>query len=310
MQILTTISKYLLLAILSVSLLLAWDNSNIEITGSNFTEADDISYFTPANSIWSSMSSEFKLDHRVQSSQVQAEISKLLADQQKLYSILQAATPYIYFIYQQTQVHGLPAELALIPIIESEFNPNDHSNKGATGLWQLMAQTARELGVKQHSGYDGRRDVIASTEAALSYFDDLGNNFKGDWYLALAAYNCGQGRVQSAVRRTGSHNFWNLRLPQETKYYVPKLLAVAEIIENPEKYGVQLPPIDNEPYFTELNIKKPVNMERVAKVSGINIKTLKKLNPDYNHGIIPKKGKYKLLVPVNKAPAVKASLSA
>jgi membrane-bound lytic murein transglycosylase D len=130
--------------------------------------------------------------------------------------------------------------------------------------------------------------------------------------LAIAAYNCGQVRVKSAIRKTGTESFWNLPLPQETKYYVPRLLAVAAIIKNPEKYGVELPQVSNEPFFEELKVSKPVNLEHVAKSTGVNIETLNKLNPDYTHGSKPvSKAEVKtLLVPVDKVPAVKAHLEA
>jgi len=319
MQVLTNLSKYVLLAVLSCSFLIIWHGGNTDITDSGpiitetATRANNANdnrpvVAKPENSIWATLRREFILDHRTQSAQVQAEIRKLLADQGKLYSILKAAGPYIYFIHQQTRARGLPAEIALIPVIESEFNPNDRSSKGATGLWQLMLGTARELGVKVRSGYDGRRNVIASTRAALAYFKDLGVYFNGNWYLAIAAYNCGQGKVNSAQRRTGSKNFWNLPLPQETKFYVPKLLAVAAIVENPKKYGMQLPPINNEPYFTEVKVQKAVSMAQVAKSSGININTLHKLNPDYHHTKVLKKGSDTLLVPVKKIPEVKAQI--
>ena len=245
------------------------------------------------------MGSELNLDHRAQSAQVQAEIRKLLADRGKLYSILKAAAPYIYFIHKQTQKRGLPAEAALIPVIESEFNPDDRSTRGATGLWQLMPGTAHELGIKIRSGYDGRRNVVASTKAALAYLNDLGNNFNGNWYLAFAAYNCGEGAVHSAERRNGSHNFWNLHLSQETKLYVPKLLAVAAIVKNPKKYGVKLPPVKNEPYFAEVKVNKSMNLAKVAKSSGVSVETLHTLNPDYKHGAVPTKGAT-LLIPVQK----------
>lgn len=309
MQLLITSSKYLILAVLSFSLLIAWNGGNTDFTGLGFSNTHKSSHAKSAESIWTSLRSEFKLDHKTQSTRVQAEINKLLADQDKLYEILEAAGPYIYFIHKQTQERGLPAEIALIPAIESEFNPNDHSKKGATGLWQLMPGTAHELGVKIRSSYDGRRNVVASTKAALAYFNDLGNMFNGNWDLAIAAYNCGQVRVESVARRTGSHSFWNLPLPRETKQYVPKLLAVAAIIKNPEKYGVQLPPINNEPYFAEVKTKKPVSLDHVAKSSGISIETLHALNPDYKHGVVANKGSYSLLVPVKKAPAVKAHLA-
>jgi membrane-bound lytic murein transglycosylase D len=309
MQILSSISKYLILALISCSLLLiTWNSVTIESLGLGFiytTEMTTTDAKDAKNSIWNSMRAEFTLDHRTQTAQVQREIRRLVADQDHLYQILKAAGPYMYFIYKKTQAKGLPIELALIPFVESEFNPNDRSSKGATGLWQLMSPTAKDLGVKVKSGYDGRLNVIASTNAALAFFNDLGNTFKGNWELAIAAYNCGPGCVQSAKRRSGSDNFWKLPLPQETKYYVPRLLAVAEIIEHPKKYGVELPPISNEPYFQEVKVEKPTSLEKVAKTSGIDIKTLKKLNPDAKHETpVQKNGESKLLVPVKQAPAV------
>jgi membrane-bound lytic murein transglycosylase D len=312
MQLLSTISKYLILVLLTCSFLVVWDNGGIpEFPHTNSINARVSTSFHYPDSVWVNLSRDLNLDHKAQSARVKAEIRKLLADQDKFYSILDAAGPYIFYIYKQVQVRGLPAELALIPIIESEFNPYDKSKKGATGLWQLMPGTASELGVKVRNGYDGRRNIVDSTKAALAYFKDLGNMFNGDWYLAMAAYNSGQGRVKSAVRRTGSNSFWNLRpLPQETKYYVPKLLAVAAILKNPEKYGVELPVVTNQPYFSEVKVKKAVNLAKVAKTSGINMKTLDLLNPDYKNGPAPKKNDaYSVLVPVDKVPAVKAQLA-
>lgn len=304
-------SKHFILAVLSCSLFIALNAGNPEISGLGFITTQIHKQTAKTDdSFWSSMSSDLKLDHKTQSARVQAEIRKLLADQGKLYQILQQAAPYIYFIHKQTEARGLPGELALIPVIESEFNPNDHSKKGATGLWQLMPETAHELGINIKSGYDGRRNVVASTKAALAYFNDLGNCFNGNWYLAIAAYNCGQVKVQKEQRRTGSESFWNLPLPKETKYYVPKLLAVAAIVKNPAKYGVHLPPISNEPYFTEIKLKKAVKLAQVSETAGISLETLHTLNPDYNHGnVLPKKGAYTLLVPTDKVVAVREELA-
>jgi membrane-bound lytic murein transglycosylase D len=310
MRLLTSSSKKLILAVLSCSLITFMYGSNV-----NLTELDsaDVSTYTNSSvnaeeSIWKSISRELTLDHKDQSSQVKAEIRKLLADQDKLYKILKAAGPYIYFIHQQTQMRGMPAELALIPVIESEFNPNDHSNKGATGLWQLMPGTASELGVKVKSGYDGRRNVVASTKAALTYLNDLCNNFDGNWYLAIAAYNCGQGKIESAQRRTGSDNFFKLPLPRETQLYVPKLLAVAAIVKDPKKYGVELPTINNKPYFKEMKVTKPVNLAKLAKTSGISMETMHTLNPDRKQEMVTpgRRETSTVLVPINKVPEIKA----
>jgi len=322
MQLVLNISKLLIIVVLSWCILINWYGREPSITDLTpiipiiepIIEPIAKPFKRPSKatveSIWSSLISEFKLDHRTQSAEVKAEIRKLLADQGKFYQILKAAGPYIYFIHAQTQERGLPGEMALIPVIESEFNPNDHSNKGATGLWQLMRGTARELGIKVISGYDGRRNVIFSTKAALAYLNDLGGYFKGNWYLALAAYNAGQIRIDKAVRKTGSRSFWNLPLPKETQYYVPRLLAVAAIVKNPEKYGVKLPHVSNKPFFSELKLTKAVSLEKVAKTTGIDLATLKTLNPDYKNGVsIAKKGVYTLLVPVEKESFVKTQFA-
>lgn len=309
MQLIINYSKYLVLIILSCSFLTTWFRTETEVISllPAYQSSESTTTESTGESIWQNMSSKFKLDTRTQTAQVQAEIRKMVAGG-RIEAILKAAAPYIYFIHKQTEARGLPAELALIPVIESEFNPYDRSTVGATGLWQLMARTAGELGVKVRSGYDGRRNVTASTKAALAYFNDLGVLFKGNWYLAIAAYNCGQVRVQSAMKKTGNKNFWGLPLPQETKFYVPRLLAVAAIIKNPEKYGVKLPEIYNQPYFETVPVSKPVNLEKVAKNTGVSINTLHQLNPDYNRGSKPDKEAKTILVPVNKASEIKASI--
>lgn len=274
---------------------------------SDFPAADSITSIP--KSVWSTMSEKFKLDHKTDSSRVRAEIHHIQKNQDEFYHSLEAAAPYIYYIYKQTQTRDLPAELALIPVIESEFNPNNRTGN-ALGLWQLMPETASELGVRIRSGYDGRRDVVASTKAALAYFNDLRNFFHGNWYLAIAAYDCGQYKVRSAERNSGSSSYWSLSLPLETKIYVPRLLAIAEVVKNPSKYGVQLPPVFNKPFFTEVKLKKAVNLTQVSKNAGISINTLHELNPDYrDNQVVSKKGAYTVLVPINKASAVKMQFS-
>lgn len=313
------ISKTFLSIVLSCLLIITWNSSteipkhiplySIPINKQEVKSFEVKKTSNPTETIWSSMSREFELDHQLHSSRVQKEIRRMLADQPHFYKILQAALPYIHYIHNQTKAKGLPAEIALIPFIESEFNPNDRSNKGALGLWQLMAGTARDLGVKIKTGYDGRRNVITSTKAALAYFNDLGKLFKGNWYLAIAAYNCGEGRVKSSIRRTGHQNFWNLPLPQETKYYVPRLLAVAAIIKNPARYGVKLPPIQNKTYFTQVTVKKPLTLTNIGKYTGIKPEVLHSLNPDYAPKKIPSSTpSTTFLIPVEHEPVIKTQL--
>lgn len=304
MQILTNLSKYFLISVLCCSLLITFNVIDNENGLFNLTSNGEMNAANP-NTIWYSLVQTFQLNHETNSAQVQKEIHSLLANPEQFNEILQAAGPYLYFILKETKAHNLPGEIALIPFIESEFNPNNTSNRGALGLWQLMPQTARDLGVQVKSGYDGRRNVVASTDAALAYFNDLKNSNNDNWYLAIAAYNCGQGRIDSVTKRTGSQNFWKLPLPQETKLYVPKLLAVAAILQNPEKYGVQLPPISNRPYFTQMPVQdKSVNLKSVSKETGVSVETLQKLNPDVKHAtVLPKNVSHTVLVPINPSAA-------
>lgn len=321
MQTITNTSKYLILILLSCTSVLVTRNSlmtdsndSLQLPQVAELEVPKMpsleSFYTQQQSdtIWQAISSSFSLDHKADDPRVRSEIRKLLANRDHFNKVLKNAGPYMYFIYQQTKAYGLPAEIAMIPFIESEFSPNDHSNKGALGLWQLMPATARGLGVKVGHGYDGRRNVISSTQAALKYFNYLGTMFDGNWYLAIAAYNSGEGTVLAAKRRAGSTDYFQLNhLPLETRLYVPKLLAVAEIISHPEKYGVTLPEIKDQPYFTKVKLEKPATLSKVAKKSGIQLTTLRKLNPDVKPGVAApiKNGERALLVPVDKADLVK-----
>lgn len=195
--------------------------------------------------IWTMISEHLKLDHYSHNHRVQKEVKNLLADKKSLETILHRSDPYIYYIYSQTQLRHLPAELVLIPIIESQYNPNDHNSINAMGLWQLMPSTARDLGLKIHDG--DRRNVVTSTNAALTFFNYLKNKFNGHWDLAFAAYNCGPGCVDNAIKNSKSKNYFKLKLPLETRIYVPKLLALAVIIKHAKEYDIILPKIQDKP---------------------------------------------------------------
>jgi len=309
MQAIIQYSKFIFLAVLTSSFFTQWYSYDIDVihlpTSSYFSDEG----VTTTHSIWETLTNQFKLDTKSTSPQVQTEIKKLLADKKHFNDVLKSAAPYLYYIHNQVVSRGLPAELALIPIIESEYNPYDVSNKGASGLWQFMKVTARELGIKIKSGYDGRRNVIASTKAALAYFKDLGVFFGGNWYLAIAAYNCGQFTVKKAMHKSGSQSFWNLKLPIETKLYVPRLLAVAEIVKNPAKYGIELPHIDDKPFFAEVNVNKPIKLNDISSQTGINIDTLKSLNPDFTRGSAPDISIKTVLIPAHSITNFKNSLN-
>lgn len=249
--------------------------------------------------VWEAIRSELKLNRGADSAAVNKQIKYLLAEKGKFNKILKDASPYIAYIYSQTKEKNFPAEIALIPFIESEFNPNDHSNVGALGLWQLMRPTARLLGVKVNSQYDGRRNLLYSTKAALVYLNDMHNYYK-DWALTIAAYNCGQGRLDRAIRQAGSRSFWRLNVPAETKSYVPRLLAVAAIISNPQKYNITLPNVTKAPYFSKFTVNKSVTLSEFAKNSKMDLVLLTKLNPDYKNHSVPKNTALLVPLPANK----------
>jgi membrane-bound lytic murein transglycosylase D len=185
--------------------------------------------------------------------------------------------------------------------LESAFDPFATSPAGAAGIWQFMPATAADAGLDQDWWYDGRRDIITSTEAALEYLEQLHNRFDGDWFLALAAYNAGGARVQRAIRRNRDAgmpvDFWHLSLPAETRSYVPKLIALRAIIENPHIYNISLPTLSDTRYFSTVEIRGPIELNVVSRLSGVPLIELQRLNPGYVRSITPPDKAHQLLVP-------------
>lgn len=214
------------------------------------------------------------------------------------------AKPYLYEITQEIEKRNLPLELALLPAVESTFDPFAKSWGGATGLWQFMPATGRSLGLKKNRWYDGTRDVNASTRAALTYLTRLNDRFGGNWEHAIAAYNSGGGRVSSAIRANRnagkSTDFFALNLPKETRSYVPKLLALAEILKNPQKYGVSLPPIDNQPARDRVELNGQVSLANAARYAGVSVATIKKYNPEFLSTYTPAQGPKVIHLPAGR----------
>jgi len=223
------------------------------------------------------------------------------------------AKPYIHFIMEEIEKRDLPAELALLPVVESAFKPFAYSHGRAAGLWQFIPSTGRLYGLKQNWWYDGRRDVVAATRAALDYLKAQNERFNGDWELALAAYNAGAGTVRKAIRKNVRHgkptDFWSLDLPRETRSYVPRLLAIAKLMAKPEAYGIQLQPIPNEPYFVSVDIESQLDLALAAEMAGLPIDELYLLNPGFNRWATDPKGPHRLQLPVDKADAFKQKLA-
>lgn len=228
-------------------------------------------------------------------------------------NMVNRARLYLYYIVEEVEKRGMPMEIALLPAIESAYQPHAYSRARAVGLWQFIPSTGRLYGLKANWWYDGRRDVMASTQAALDYLEKLNKDFNGDWQLALAAYNCGEGKVARLMaqnRRKGLPTTYQyLKLPRETKNYIPKLMAMVNIITDPEKYGLKISPIPNEPYFTQIDIGSQVDLGVVAKLVDMPVSDLYQINPEYVRWITDPNGSHQLLVPADKKDALLAGLS-
>lgn len=235
----------------------------------------------------------------------------LLRSTEHLTEMLRRSEPYIHYIATECEKRGLPTELALVPFVESRFNPHARSHAQAEGLWQIIPSTGKHFELKQNQWVDQRRDLVASTRVALDYFTYLYDMF-GDWHLALLAYNWGEGSVQRVVKLATSKglqpNIANLELPDETRRYVPKLQAIKNLIQNPEHYGVVLPHLPNEPYFVEIRRKSNVNLKEVAKQSGVGLDLIKALNPGLQQDTWHVAHNDTLLVPVQYEKQFRLSL--
>jgi len=223
------------------------------------------------------------------------------------------ADMYLYYIVTQLEARHMPLELALLPVIESAYQPYAYSRARAAGLWQFIRGTGSRFGLKQDWWYDGRRDVVASTKAALDYLQALHDEFNGDWLLAIAAYNCGELAVEHAVQVNQAEHrptdFWDLRLPRETEAYVPKLLAMTRLVADPTKYGLDFSPIPNQPYFVQVNTDGQVNLQVAAQIAGITADEVYDLNPAFHRWATDPTGPFYLLLPVNAAPVFEQNLA-
>lgn len=261
-----------------------------------------INQYHNADNMWDLLRHEFTLPHYEDNPRVQEQIIWFLNNKDFLMRSATRAAPYLYFILQQVRKRHLPAELVLLPMIESAYNPFAYSSAGAAGLWQMMPNTATGFGIKQDWWYDGRRDVIASTRAALNYLSYLGNFFDGNWLLATAAYDTGEGNVLSAIKKNYRNNyrtdFWSLPVAQETQVYVPRLLALAVIISHPEWYPVNWPCVQNAPYLAQVDIGGQIDLKSAAYLSGLSLKKLMQLNPGYNRSATDPNGPFKLILPI------------
>lgn len=254
--------------------------------------------------VWDVLRSEFMLNHDTSRAEVQEQIHWLITHPSYLHKVCRQSEPYIYHIVAEIKKRKLPGELALIPMIESAYDPFAYSGVGAAGLWQLMPRTGADLGLKQDWWFDGRRSIGHSTNAALNYLVYLHKFFEGNWIFAIAAYDAGEGTISRAIKAIQPPNknisFWDLMTPRETQIYVPRLLALAEIMKNPQHYKLSLPEIPYLPYFKEVNIGSQIDLNHAAKLAGISYKELIKLNPGFNRWTTAPYKPFKLLIPTEK----------
>ncbi|MEX2516691.1 MAG: LysM peptidoglycan-binding domain-containing protein [Gammaproteobacteria bacterium] len=266
------------------------------------------------DNLWDRIRAGLVLPRNLDNELVRKRIEWYSKHQSFMDRVAERAEPYLYHIVEELEARGLPLDLALLPIVESAYEPLALSPSQAAGIWQFIPSTGRHYGLKQNWWYDGRRDIHASTDAALTYLDYLNEYFDGDWLHAIAAYNGGEGTVGRAVASNAAADkdtaFWALNLRAETRGYVPALMAIAEIIARPDYYQISLQPITNQPYFTQIETGGQVDLKKAADLADIPLAEISRLNPGFKRWATDPEGPHALLVPVDKAEKLAGELLA
>jgi len=238
--------------------------------------------------LWTRLGQNFTM-HTVENERIDAEVFFYQARLDQLNRTSKRAEPYLFFIVEQLRERGMPLELALLPIVESSYQPQATSRSQAAGLWQFIPSTGTQYGLKQNWWYDGRRDVQASTQAALDYLQYLNNMFNGDWALSLAAYNAGEGTISRAVQKAQAKgepsDYWSLDLPDETEHYVPRLLALVRMFHAPESCGLIPHRVADVPVFTQVTFDKPLDLSKIASAVSMSEADLYRFNPAFKRGV-------------------------
>ncbi len=269
--------------------------------------------FLPGDT-WERLRDNLQWLDRSHDARVQHWIEHYRANPSNVTEIIERARPWLAWINEQVEARGLPGEIALIPFVESSFDPTARSHRGAAGLWQFMPGTGDALGLSRRNGYDGRLDVVASTAAALDYIELQAEQwYEGDLELSLAAYNAGAGTVNRARHAAGARgeptDYWHLQLPNETMNYLPKLNAISAIIADPDGYGIDLPEIDDTPAFAKVSVETPIDLGQLATMTGVGRAELSALNPALTNGSAHPATTDVVLVPVDYEEAVLAHLA-
>ncbi len=259
----------------------------------------------PPSDLFDRMRSGFQLDHRLDHPRVKSQAAWFKRNPAYLDRVFKRSAPYLHHIVESVETANLPLEIALLPLVESAFDPFAYSHGRASGLWQFIPGTARLYNLKIDWWFDGRRDVVYSTDAAIRYLTELNDQFSGNWPLALAAYNSGIGNVRKAIRRQSRMpdraTFWDLDLPRETEAYVPKLLAISALVQDPAAFDYELPTIPDEPVFTEVATVHQIDLELAARLAGISVEALYQFNPGLNQWATHPEGPHRLVLPLQVA---------
>lgn len=287
--------------------------SSSEINVDNELE-DQVAHKKDHTNLWFLIKDDLQFDSNINKRSVKDKIAWFARNQDYMDRVSDRAQPYLFHIISKLKERNMPLDLALLPIVESAYHPFAYSPSRASGIWQFIPATGKRFGMKQNWWYDGRRDIVAATDGALDYLQDLHKRFNGNWLHALAAYNSGEGRVERAIKRNKKAgkkiDFWSLRLPRETRSYVPSLLAVAEVLRNNAKYNINFKTVPNKPYFENIDIDSQIDLATVAKLSGLTMDEVYTLNPGFNRWATDPNGPHRILIPIDKASAFKQKLAA
>lgn len=265
-----------------------------------------------APDLWDRMRAGFDFPQH-DNQRVRAELDWYASHPDYLDRTVERARPYLYIIIEELHRRDMPMEIALLPIVESAYQPLAYSRGRAAGIWQFIPGTAQHYGLKLNWWYDGRRDILASTRAALDFLQALHDDLDNDWLLALAAYNSGAGTVKRAIKTNERHgrptDFWSLQLPAETRAYVPKLLALAELFANPEDYSLAIRSIPDEQVVRSVGTGSQIDLAKAAELSDISLDELYRLNPAFNRWATDPDGPHELLLPLDKASLFETKLA-
>lgn len=300
-------AKYLFLIFISlVSLYSCKQFNHTDVSSKKITNTQ------PNSCAWHNLRKNFALKDASNHKSVLKHTTSMSNDKIYIKNLVDRSEPYLHYILQKLRENNIPSEFALLPMIESTYDPFAYSDSGPAGLWQMMPGTATGFGVKQNWWYDGRRDLIQSTNAAINYLKQLNKYFDGYWLLVLAAYNSGQGTVKRAIQKNiaagKNADYWSLDLPNQTQDYVPKLLALTSIIKYPTKYQLKLPEYHSRPYFEIVEIGSQIDLNVAATLSETDIAEIYRLNSGFNRWLTNPSGPHKLALPINKINIFKNNL--